>query len=94
MHRDIKLKQFLDIRLDDHISIHPELMIWSPVHHYWIFIKGPWESSFSKKELKFLLKQSISFIGLRNDTPQTIAIYLKDYGEEKNKKLRIQLGKK
>lgn len=41
MHRDIKLKQFLDIRLDDHISIHPELMIWSPVHHYWIFIKGP-----------------------------------------------------
>ena len=94
MHRDIKLKQFLDIRLDDHISIHPELMIWSPIHHYWIFIKGPWESSFSKKELKFLLKQPISFIDLRNDTPQTIAVYLKDYGKQKNKKLRTRLGKK
>lgn len=95
MHKNIKLGKFIDICTDGYISIRPKLMIWSPVHDCWIFKEGSWESSlYSKKELKFLLKQPISYIRLRDNAPQTIDVYLKNYGKQKNKKLRTRLGKK
>ena len=100
MHKNIKLGQFIEtcrgdcISLDGDISIHPKLLIWSPVHDFWILNDGSWEFCYSKKELKFLLKQPISFIRLRDKTPEVIYVYLKDYGEQKNKKLKIRLGKK
>lgn len=100
MHKNIKLGEFVnlsrggDIFLDGHVSIRPHFLIWSPVHNFWILNDGSWHFNYSKKELKFLLKQPISFIRLRDKTPELIYVYLKDFGEQKNKKLRTWLGKK
>ena len=63
------------------------LMIWSPVHHYWIHDFSVDTNLMTKREIKFLLKQEVVKMGLRGDTKDTIAIFLKDYGKEKNKKL-------
>jgi len=92
----VKLKQFLAIQLDDgkKYGIATNIMIWSPVHHWWIRVDDwSWQHC-SDKELKFLLKQPIERIGLRSDQPGYIAVYLKDYGPEKNKQLQAKIGAK
>ncbi len=91
----VTLKQFLSIKLNDSetYGMVTKVMIWSPVHHWWIYLDGyTWDNMLSKKEQKFLLKQPVVRIGLRNDTKDTIAVFLKDYGKEKNKKLKAKLG--
>lgn len=67
------------------------LMVWSPVDHCW-FYEDQLEQM-DKKHLKFLLKQEVVRIGLRNDSPDNIAIFLKDYGRIKNRELAKKLKK-
>jgi len=90
----VTLKKFLSIELNDNevYGIVTKMMIWSPVHHWWINPEDWTWNEFSDKEKKFLLKQPVVRIGLRNDSKDTIAIFLKDYGKEKNKKLKVKLG--
>lgn len=64
-----------------------QVMIWSPVDHCWLFEDDIIRIN-DKYFNKFLLKQEVVRIGLRNDMPGHIAIFLKDYGKEKNKKIR------
>ncbi len=82
------LKHILQIQLNDSESLGKKtyIMIWSPVDHCWYY-----EQDFERinpKYFKFLLKQEVMRMGLRNDMPNNIAVFLKDYGKEKNKKLR------
>lgn len=69
-------------------------MIWSPVHHQWIYPEDcTWCEYLTKKERDFLLNQEVVRIGLRNDMPNHIAIFLKDLGKDKNKKLKQRFNK-
>ena len=84
-----KLKHFLRVSLNDNEStgrVGVEYMVWSPIHHFWIYPSKDWVE-LNKREQRFLLKQEVVKIGLRNDSPNYIALFLKDYGKEKNKKL-------
>lgn len=83
-----KLKHFLRVPLNDKESTGKitEYMVWSPIHHFWIYPSKDW-AELNKREQRFLLKQEVVKIGLRNDSPNRIALFLKDHGKEKNKKL-------
>ena len=88
-----KLKHILNVKpnKDEGLGKITKYMIWSPVHHSWLHL-GDWSyNGLSKREKKFLLKQEVIHLGLRNDTKDTIAIFLKDYGKDKNKKLYKKL---
>lgn len=90
-----KLKHFLNVPTNkDKQSlgrVPVQYMIWSPVYHWWIYPDNSQWEMFSKREKKFLLNQEVVLIGLRNDTPNRVALFLKDYGKEKNKKLKEKL---
>lgn len=88
MHK-INLKEFMALNFNDQ-TIYGEIthvMIWSPVHHYWIFPDDHSWNDLPLKEQKFLNKQKIVRIGFRKDTPNTIAVFLEDYGKVKNRQL-------
>lgn len=84
-----KLKHIIKVELnkDEAYGKDTYLMIWSPVHHYWVHDFSVNTDLMTKREIKFLMRQEVVKMGLRNDTSDTIAIFLKDYGKEKNKKL-------
>ena len=84
-----KLKHILRVPLnkDEAYGKVTSLMIWSPVHHYWLSPYNMTTDLMTKKEIKFLMNQEVVRMGLRNDKLDSIAIFLKDYGKEKNKKL-------
>ena len=92
-----KLKQFLNVQTNlvyPDIGVTPTMyMVWSPVHHYWFYpsnFNSEW-ISLSNKEKKFLLKQEVVMVTLRSDEPKKIALFLKDYGRDKNRKLHKKL---
>ena len=86
-----RLKHLLQIECNQDLSLgkSTKIMVWSPVDHCWYY-----EYDFSrineKYFKKFLLKQEVVRFGLREDSIDTIAIFLKDYGKEKNRKLRLK----
>ncbi len=87
-----RLKHILQIQFNDNEGLGKitHLMVWSPVDHCWYF-EDYFEQDFlktNKKYLKFLLNQEVVRIGLRNDTLDTIAVFLKDYGKERNRRFR------
>ena len=81
----MRLRQLLKVPVNKDLGYgkNTKYMIWSPVHHYWIYciIDEP------KKSRKFLLRQKVVKIGLRESAKDYIAIFLEDFGEKKNKKL-------
>ena len=83
----MKLKKFLKLNLVDNTTYGrpTSLMIWSPVHHYWF------ENINEEKDKKWLLKQKIEKIGLRDSAPGKIAIFLDEYTKEKRIKIRKKL---
>ena len=96
-----KLKHFINVptNLTDETigKIPTHYMVWSPVHHSWFYptnFSHEWVNM-SNKEKKFLLKQEVIKVSLRNDEPYKVALFLKDYGKEKNKilKERIKRGR-
>lgn len=86
----MKLKEFLKLNLLDNTTYGrpTSLMIWSPVHHYWF------EDINEEKDKKWLLKQNIQKIGLRDSSPGKIAIFLEEYTKEKRVKIREKLRRK
>ena len=85
-----KLKHFLNVPLNREESTGKtdvEYMVWSPVSHCWFYPKDDWKN-FNTRYRRFLSKQPVVKIGLRNDTKKHIALFLKDYGKEKNRKLK------
>lgn len=87
-----KLKHILNVEAnkDTYTGKETFYMVWSPVHHYWIYPEKEW-GGLSKKEKRFLLKQTVVKIGLRNTCLNHIAIFLKDYGKKKNRKYRKKI---
>lgn len=90
----VKLKRLLKIKLNKDVMYGKEtkFMIWSPVLHYWVVEDEPTFEDLSLRDKKFLLNQEVVKLGLRNDMPNHLAIFLKDYGTEKNSKLRRRLN--
>ena len=88
------LKHILQVQLNDEEAYGKKthIMIWSPVDHCWIF-EETLENYINPEWYKFLLKQEVMRISLRNDMPNNIAIYLRDYGKEKNRKLKRKFGR-
>lgn len=88
-----KFKHFLQVPLNTSTAFGKptKLMFWSPIDHCWFEMKD-WEE-LSPQHRKFLMKQPVEMIGLRNDSPDYIAIFLKDYGREKNRKIHAKLTK-
>ena len=86
-----KLKHLLQIECNQDLTLGKctKIMVWSPIDHCWYR-----EEDFSRINEKyfkrFLLKQEVMRFGLREDSIDTIAIFLKDYGKEKNRKLRLK----
>ena len=85
----MKLKEFMKLQLLDNTTYGrpTSLMIWSPVHHYWF------DDISNEKDKKWLLKQKIQKIGLRDSAPGKIAIFLEEYTKEKRAKIRKKLRK-
>lgn len=86
------LKHILQIEFNHDLSFGKDtyIMIWSPVDHCW-FYEDDLKNRINPKYLKkFLLKQEVMRIGLRNDSLQNIAVFLKDYGKVKNQKIRAK----
>ena len=90
-----KLKHFINVPLNDAEDtgrVDVKYMVWSPVQHSWIYPLKDWSwNRLNKKQQKFLLKQEVVKIGLRNDNKKYIALFLKDYGKERNRKLKVKV---
>lgn len=89
--RKTKLKHLLQIECNQDLSLgkRTKIMVWSPIDHCW-YCEEDFSRINEKYFKKFLLKQEVMRFGLRNDSLDTIAIFLKDYGKEKNCKLRLK----
>lgn len=90
----IKLKHLLKIKLntDEMYGKITKFMVWSPVLHYWVVEDEPTYDNLAPSDKKFLLNQDVVKLGLRNDMPDHLAIFLKDYGTDKNYELRHKLN--
>ena len=90
------LKHILQIKPNEDSTLgkFTRYMVWSSIHHSWIYPNDWSYDNLTKAEKKFLLKQEVVTISLRNDSLNFIAIFLKDYGKEKNKKLRNKICKR
>ena len=89
-----KLKHFINVPTNHSESLgrSTEYMFWSPVHHSWFDYPREWDT-LPAKQKKFLLKQPVVLVGLRNSDPDKIALFLKDYGKEINRKKHKALFK-
>lgn len=87
----MKLKDIMNLNRVDY-SIVCKIMVWSPVHHQWFHPDQ--DDYYFIRDQKFLMKQEVVGIGLRGDSKDTIAIYLKDFGKAKNKKIAEKLSDK
>ena len=89
-----KLKHFINVptNQDESLGKRTEYMIWSPVHHLWFDYAKEW-NMLPAKQKKFLLKQPVELVGLRYSAPNKVALFLKDYGKEANRKKHKALFK-
>lgn len=88
-----KLKDILRIELnkDEAYGKVTEIMIWSPVHHSWLYERDLLTMGHKSRQYKFLMNQQVMKMGLRNDNLKYIAIFLKDYDKEKKIKIRKKI---
>ena len=88
--KKVRLKDVLNIKLnsDTIYGCVTQYMVWSPVHHYWIYPNEYTWTNLSSKERRFLLKQEVVMLSLRESAKGYIAVFLKDYGVCKNKKIK------
>lgn len=83
-----RLKHLMNVEynLNEAYGKRTEYMIWSPVHHCWLYQRDL--IGMNKRRYKFLMNQKVIRVSLRNDNPNYIAIFLEDYDKPKKEKLR------
>lgn len=90
----IKLKKFLELKigLEDNPDTKPKLCVYSPIHEY-MFYEDELKTE-SNVDLDFIMNQPIERISFREHFKNYLVLILKDYGKEKNQKIRVKLANK